>query len=40
MPRSPGRSCRARFGGWLGSYARRLWLVGWAAVFAAVLVYF
>jgi hypothetical protein len=25
---------------WISGHARRLWLVGWAAVFVAVLVYF
>ena len=34
------REATRRLGGWLGSQARRLWLVGWAAVFAAVLFYF
>ena len=29
-----------RSGVWIGSQARRLWLVGWAAVFVAVLFYF
>jgi hypothetical protein len=28
-----------RSGVWIGSQARRLWLVGWAAVFVAVLFY-
>ena len=34
------RELARRFGGWMGSQARRLWLVGWAAVFVAVLFYF
>ncbi len=34
------REAVRRFGGWMGSQARRLWLVGWAAVFVAVLFYF
>ncbi|MBC7833407.1 MAG: hypothetical protein H7Y62_15455 [Hyphomicrobium sp.] len=34
------REAARRFGGWLGGQARRLWLVGWAAVFVAVLFYF
>lgn len=29
-----------RFGAWTASQARRLWLIGWAAVFVAVLFYF
>ena len=29
-----------RSGVWIGSQARRLWLVGWAIVFVAVLFYF
>jgi hypothetical protein len=29
-----------RSGVWIGGHARRLWLVGWAAVFVAVLFYF
>src|SRR5688572_10149200 len=34
------REAARRSGGWLASQARRLWLVGWAAVFVAVLFYF
>jgi hypothetical protein len=34
------REAGRRFGGWMGSQARRLWLVGWAALFVAVLFYF
>jgi len=29
-----------RCGAWLVSHAKRLWLIGWACVFAAVLFYF
>jgi hypothetical protein len=29
-----------RAGVWMGGQARRLWLIGWAVLFAAVLFYF
>lgn len=29
-----------RAGTWTASQARRLWLIGWAAVFIAIIVYF
>ena len=38
--RSRGARWRAASAAGCGSQARRLWLVGWAAVFVAVLFYF